>query len=118
MKQINFQRILSGIQSVMNKKDSRQAEKVSQQLEKHSQSEKTSISKKTGDNNAIPLLCVLLVMSGTEVILIITILITVILILSFPYPNGTGMIRCNITNVEAVVCSFIVENFSLSHIKV
>lgn len=29
-----------------------------------------------------------------------------ILILSFPIRNGTGMIRCNITNVEAVVCLY------------
>ena len=36
-------------------------------------------------------------------ILIMTILIIVILILSFPIRNGTGMIRCNITNVEAAV---------------
>ena len=39
-------------------------------------------------------------------ILIITILIIVILILSFPIRNVTGMIRCNITNVEAVVCLY------------
>ena len=36
----------------------------------------------------------------------VIILIIVILILSFPIRNGTGMIRCNITNVEAVVCLY------------
>ena len=34
------------------------------------------------------------------------ILIIVILILSFPIRDVTGMIRCNITNVEAVVCLY------------
>lgn len=43
--------------------------------------------------------------------------IIVILILSFPIRNGTGMIRCNITNVEAVVCLYC-RSFSPSHIKV
>ena len=76
---------------------------------------KKPVSAKTGDNNAIPLLCVLLVMSGTEVILIITILIIVIRILSFPIRNGTGMIRCNITNVEAVVCLYCRKFFAISY---
>lgn len=36
----------------------------------------------------------------------LTILIIVILILSFPIRDGTGMIRCNITNIEAAVCLY------------
>ena len=36
----------------------------------------------------------------------------------FPIRNGTGMIRCNITNVEVVVCLYCRKSFSLSHIKV
>ena len=47
--------------------------------------------------------------------LIITILIIVIRILSFPIRNGPGMIRCNITNVEAVVCLYCRIFFTISY---
>ena len=38
-----------------------------------------------------------------------------VLILSFPIRNGTGMIRCNITNVEAVVCLYCRKFFAISY---
>ena len=47
--------------------------------------------------------------------LIITILIIVIRILSFPIRNGAGMIRCNITNVEAAVCLYCRKFFVISY---
>ena len=38
-----------------------------------------------------------------------------ILILSFPIWDGTGMIRCNITNVEAAVCLYCRKFFTISY---